>query len=281
MSSFNRNSTHNFIYNNQNQKLISLPNIAPPPSTQATPSSNQRNTAIMASTPIRVGLIGLSASAKTAWASKAHLPYLLSPLGRSKYQIVALLNSSESAARAAIDAYSLPPSTRAYGDPAALAADPEVDLVVCATRVDKHYATVIDSVKAGKDVFVEWPLAENGVLARELAREVERTGARSVVGVQGVRAPVAVALKKLVEEGRIGKVVSSELRIFGGLNDRVGLPEGLAYFVERQVGGNIYTIGFAHSKLVVVLSSGIKADMCPDSFRHGPRRAGRTGLDKR
>ena len=28
---------------------------------------------------VRVALIGLSASAKTAWASKAHLPYLLSP----------------------------------------------------------------------------------------------------------------------------------------------------------------------------------------------------------
>ncbi|KAK7000168.1 hypothetical protein R3P38DRAFT_3616718 [Favolaschia claudopus] len=30
--------------------------------------------------PIRNGLIGLSASAKTAWASAAHLPYLLSPI---------------------------------------------------------------------------------------------------------------------------------------------------------------------------------------------------------
>ncbi len=198
---------------------------------------------------IRVALIGLSASAKTAWASKAHLPYLFSSLGRSKYEVVALLNSSVAAAHAAIKAYDLPASTRAYGNPAELAADPEVDFVVCTTRVDKHYETVIESVRAGKDVFVEWPLAENGRVARALAREIAAAGGRSVVGAQGVRAPVAVRLRALLEEGKIGRVLSSELRVFGGLNDRANVPEGLAYFTEREVGGNIYTIGLAHGKL--------------------------------
>jgi len=199
--------------------------------------------------PIRVAIIGLSSSAKTAWASRAHLPYLLSPLGRSKYQIVALLNSSIPAARAAIAAYDLPDTTRAYGDPAALAADGEVDLVVCTTRVDKHYETVLDSVKAGKDVFVEWPLAHDAQHARELAELAHKAGGRSVVGAQGVRAPVALKLRALLEEGKIGRVVSAELRVFGGLNDRVKTPEGLGYFTERKVGGNIYTIGFAHSEI--------------------------------
>ncbi|KAG7285664.1 hypothetical protein NEMBOFW57_007957 [Staphylotrichum longicolle] len=197
-------------------------------------------------TPIRVAIIGLSSSAKTAWASRAHLPYLLSPLGRSKYQIVALLNSSVSAARAAIAAYNLPDSTRAYGDPAALRADDEVDLVVCTTRVDKHYETVLDSVRAGKDVFVEWPLAHDAQHARELAEQARKAGGKTVVGAQGVRAPITLKLRGLLEEGRIGRVVSAELRVLWGVNDRVKVPEGLAYFTERKVGGNIYTIGFAH-----------------------------------
>jgi hypothetical protein len=51
-----------------------------------------------------------------------------------------------------------------------------------------------------------------------------------------------------LETGRIGKVLSSELRVFGGLNDRKVLPEGLAYFTDRSVGGNVYTIGFSHRK---------------------------------
>lgn len=75
--------------------------------------------------PIRVGMIGLSARAKTSWASTAHLPYLLqAPEG--KYIIIALCNSSVSAAQAAIEAYSLPASTKAYGNPDDLAHDQEV-----------------------------------------------------------------------------------------------------------------------------------------------------------
>ncbi|KAL2018415.1 hypothetical protein VTK56DRAFT_834 [Thermocarpiscus australiensis] len=197
--------------------------------------------------PIRVALIGLSASAKTAWASGAHLPYLLSARGRARYQIVALLNSSADAARAAIAAYGLDPATtRAYGDPAALAADPDVDLVVCSTRVDRHYETVRAALERGKDVYVEWPLAQDALHARELAEAARRAGGVSVVGLQGVKAPVAVKVRELLEAGRIGKVVSSELRAFGGLNDREIAPEGLSYFMERKVGGNIFTIGFAH-----------------------------------
>ncbi|AEO55729.1 hypothetical protein MYCTH_2299852 [Thermothelomyces thermophilus ATCC 42464] len=196
---------------------------------------------------IRVAIIGLSSSAKTAWASRAHLPYLFSSRGRSKYEVVALLNSTAEAARAAAAAYGLPlETTRTYGDPAELAADDGVDLVVCTTRVDKHYATVLDSVRRGKDVFVEWPLAQDGRLARELADEAAKAGVRTIVGLQGGKAPVVAKLREVLESGRIGKVLSSELRVFGGLNDRHGVPQSLSYFTQREVGGNVYTIGFAH-----------------------------------
>ena len=73
---------------------------------------------------IRVGMIGLSARAKTAWATSAHLPYLQASGG--KYAITALCNSSVSAAQSAIEAYNLPASTKAYGNPQDLAEDPEV-----------------------------------------------------------------------------------------------------------------------------------------------------------
>ncbi|KAM7194678.1 hypothetical protein V8F20_007870 [Naviculisporaceae sp. PSN 640] len=198
---------------------------------------------------IRVALIGLSSSAKsgTSWASGAHLPYLISERGRSKFQIVALLNSSVQAAKDAIAAYNLPPETRAYGDPSALAADSDVDLVVCNTRVDKHYETVYPSVAAGKGVYVEWPLASNAKQARELAELAKKSGSRAIIGVQGRVAPIALKIRELLDQGRIGKVLSSELRATGGTSDRERLPEGLAYFYKREVGGNLHTISFAHT----------------------------------
>ncbi|KAI1767909.1 NAD(P)-binding protein [Hypoxylon sp. FL1150] len=198
--------------------------------------------------PIRTAIIGLSISAPNNWARHAHLPYLLSPEGKAKFQIVALCNSSVDAAQHAIDFFQLSPETRAYGDPEALAADPDVQLVVCATRADKHYETILPSVRRGKDAYVEWPLAQNAALAGELAalaREKGKEG-RTMVGLQGWYAPAVVKVRELVRSGRVGKVLSSEVRGAGGTNDRAMMPPALKYFADRKVGGNPFTIGFGH-----------------------------------
>jgi predicted dehydrogenase len=57
--------------------------------------------------PIRVGLIGLSKSSAVSWASVAHLPYLLSPRGKARFEIAALCNSTAESARKAVDAFGL------------------------------------------------------------------------------------------------------------------------------------------------------------------------------
>ncbi|KAF5986354.1 transcription co-repressor GAL80 [Fusarium coicis] len=196
--------------------------------------------------PIRTALIGLSSSAKTSWASNTHLQYLNSPLGRSKYQIVALQNSSLQAAKNAIAHYNLPPETKAYGTPEDLAADKDVELVVVATRVDVHHSSALPSVKAGKNLYVEWPLAQDVTHARELVDAVREKGAKTIVGLQGRYAPPIKKLRGLVMEGRIGKIVSAELYASGGTNDREILPPSLEYFTQRAVGGNIFTIGLGH-----------------------------------
>ncbi|KAJ7124350.1 hypothetical protein C8R44DRAFT_980659 [Mycena epipterygia] len=196
--------------------------------------------------PIRVALIGLSASAKTSWASSAHLPYFLSPRGLARFQIVALCNSSVDAARAAISAFNLASETRAYGSPADLAADADVELVVCCTRVDVHHETVRPSLAAGKMVYCEWPLAQDLEHVRDLAQLTREKQVRTMVGLQGRAAPIVRRLRELLEDGRIGKVVSAEVRGAGGSNDREVLPKSLEYFTQRAVGGNVFTIGFGH-----------------------------------
>lgn len=202
--------------------------------------------------PIRLAIIGLSSSAVTSWASSAHIPYLLSARGRIKYNIVALCNSSVESAKKAIRAYDLDvDKTRAYGDPAALAADPDIDLVLCCTRVDTHYDLIKPSIEAGKAAFVEWPLTHDIARSRELADLAARKGIHTMVGLQGRLAPVALKLKELVHGGSLGKILSSEVRAHGGTVDRETIVEGLGYFAEKRVGGNIFMIGFAHSKLSI------------------------------
>jgi len=201
--------------------------------------------------PIRVALIGLSASAKVNWAEQGHLPYLQSSRGKSHYEIVALLNSSVQAAEAAREHYKLPTTVKTYGNPDDLAADPDVDLVVCNTRVDTHIGTTAPSLRKGKAVYIEWPLAENyDVAVDELLGGRDEAHARvdaSTIGLQGRVSPIALKLKEVLKSGRIGKVLSSDVRAFGNLGRRDSVSESVAYFADRKVGGNHITIAFAHT----------------------------------
>lgn len=197
--------------------------------------------------PIRLAIIGLSSSAVTSWASSAHLPYLLSSRGRTKYNIVALCNSSVESAKKAISTYGLDiERTRAYGDPKVLAADPDVDLVLCCTRVDTHYDLIKPSVEAGKAVFVEWPLTHDAARSRDLAELAAEKGGLTMVGLQGRLAPVIPKVREILHGGSLGKMLSSEVRAHGGTIDRETIAEGLGYFAEKNIGGNIFMIGFAH-----------------------------------
>lgn len=199
--------------------------------------------------PLRTAIIGLSSGATTNWAAAAHLPSLLSPSGKIVFVINALCNSSTTAASNAIETYNLDLSTvKPYGDPASLAADPDIDLVLCNTRVDKHLETVLPSLLAGKDVYIEWPIASNQSQINELLAAAAKGGGRVAVGLQGRFAPPVVRVKEILASGRIGKLLSSEVRFFGGTRDREILPVGLKYFAERNIGGNPITIGFGHGE---------------------------------
>ncbi|RAK95365.1 Gfo/Idh/MocA family protein [Aspergillus ibericus CBS 121593] len=201
----------------------------------------------MSVTPVRTALIGLSASAVTAWAADAHLPALQSPSGQALIQITALCNSSVAAAESAIRTYHLDPATvKAYGSPDDLAADPTVDLVICTTRVDKHYETVLASVRAGKSVYIEWPISSTVAEVEELLSVARASGASVAVGLQARFAPPVLKVKEILRSGQLGRLLSTEVRGFAGTQARDVLPIGLKYFAQKKVGGNPITIGFGH-----------------------------------
>ncbi|KAJ4351067.1 hypothetical protein N0V95_004171 [Ascochyta clinopodiicola] len=194
--------------------------------------------------PIRVALVGLSASAKATWAADAHLPYLLSTRGKHHYELVALLNSSVEAAESAKATFNLSADVKTYGDPSKLAADPDIDLVVVNTRADVHFPVAEPSVRAGKGVFIEWPLTES--LAKAVEMTKGQTYPNSIVGLQGRVAPLTLRLKEILATGVIGKVLNSQIRAYGNLMSRDSLPESLTYFVDRRVGGHPINIHYGH-----------------------------------
>jgi predicted dehydrogenase len=195
--------------------------------------------------PIRVALAGLSSSAKVTWAADAHLSYLLSPFGKKHYQLIALLNSSTEAAQAAKKTFHLSEDVKTYGDAITLAEDPDIDLLVVCTRVDVHFSVAEPSLKAGKALYIEWPLTQDLTSAQYLANLISDPR-NSIIGLQGRVAPITLRLKDILALGTIGKVLSSQVRAFGTLMQRDTLPESLAYFTERKVGGHPINIHYGH-----------------------------------
>jgi predicted dehydrogenase len=213
---------------------------------------------------IRVCLIGLNApppgtASGTNWAAGGHLPYLSSS---DNYELVALQNSSAARAAEAIKAYGLDADTKAYGTPEGMfsssslghlltrtevASDPEIDLVVSCIRVDRHASSLIPSIEGGKDVFTEWPMEADLTKAKALADAVKQQHGkvRHVVGVQGRYNPLASKLRDMIAAGAIGNVESSTFvaHAYGGAS----LPSPVDYFADKKVGGNPFTIVFAHS----------------------------------
>ena len=127
-----------------------------------------------------------------------------------------------------------------------LAADENVDLVVCSTRVDSHFMPVKPSIIAGKAIFVEWPLEASLAIAREMTTLAKKHNAPTIVGLQGAFAPEVRKLKEVIDSGRIGPVVSSSW--IASLGNGGGVErKNVRYFVDRKVGGNVVSIAVGHS----------------------------------
>ncbi|PNP37668.1 hypothetical protein TGAMA5MH_10436 [Trichoderma gamsii] len=195
---------------------------------------------------IKVGLVGLSSRSKSQWGPMSHLPYFLSARGKEKFQVVAVQNSSAESAQQAIKDFGLPPTARAYGNPEEMAADQDVQLVVNLTGVLSHYPGALPSIKAGKDAFIEWPLADSLEHVREIVALASDKNIRTGIGLQGRFAPPFLKIKEVLASGQCGKVLSSEIKAAFPHNSRDVLPVGWDFFAAMKYGVNSYTIGFGH-----------------------------------
>lgn len=146
----------------------------------------------------------------------------------------------------AVTRHNLPASTKTYDNPEALAQDPDVDLIVCCVRVDRHYELMRPAVKAGKNAFVEWPLASNLQQAEELLTIAQQTGSKTVVGLQARPSPYIQKIKSLVANKTIGDLLSVNINFDVGFPGDVEAP-GIDYMAKKASGASYLTILFGHT----------------------------------
>jgi len=97
-----------------------------------------------------------------------------------------------------------------YDDYRKLLADPKVDAVVLATPHTQHAQQIVAAAKAGKHVFSEKPFALTAKSARAVVRACAEAGVTLGVGFNWRFQPALQEIKRLVDTGKLGKLLHLE-----------------------------------------------------------------------
>lgn len=154
----------------------------------------------------RIGIVGARAG-HGSWGSRAHVPALKDAQG---FELKAICTAHEDTAAAAAQEYGV---ELAFHDYKAMAASPDVDMVVVAVNKAKHLEVVNAALEAGKDIFCEWPLGIDFAEAKGMEQASRNKGVRTIIGLQGRSDPTVRYMRELIADGWIGEVVSASLTV--------------------------------------------------------------------
>lgn len=99
---------------------------------------------------------------------------------------------------------------------------------------------------AGKDVFTEWPLARTLVEAEEFVALAKEKNLRTLVGLQARQSPAILKAKELIEQGKLGKVLGTQM--FGhGVGWGAMCPDFMQYSLDKENGATLASIPFLHA----------------------------------
>jgi UDP-2-acetamido-3-amino-2,3-dideoxy-glucuronate N-acetyltransferase len=84
--------------------------------------------------------------------------------------------------------------------------DPEIDAVVLATPAERHHGMVMAALEAGKDVFVEKPLALDAADGIEMVESAHERGAILMVGHLLRYHPAILKIQSMIAEGTLGRL---------------------------------------------------------------------------
>ncbi len=99
----------------------------------------------------------------------------------------------------------------------AILADPDVEGVLITTPHSLHAEQVVAAARAGKHVFVDKPFALTVADAQRATQACHRTRVVLAVGHQRRRQPASRALKRLLDEGAMGRTAQIEGNFSGSL----------------------------------------------------------------
>lgn len=102
----------------------------------------------------------------------------------------------------------------------------DIDVVDICTPNNLHKEIAIAAAKAGKAILCEKPLAMNTVEGREMVAAVEAAQVPNMVWYNYRRIPAVTLAKRLIDEGRLGKIYHYRAKFLQDWTIKADLPQG-------------------------------------------------------
>lgn len=145
--------------------------------------------------PVRWGILATGGIARTFAADLALVP---------DAELVAVGSRAQASADAFGEQFGVP---HRHGSYAALAADPDVDVVYVATPHPGHRDAALLAVEAGKAVLVEKPFTMDGGAAREVVAAARARGVLCVEAMWTRFLPHVARIREILAAGTLGRIV--------------------------------------------------------------------------
>ncbi|MFI5253644.1 MAG: Gfo/Idh/MocA family protein [Bacteroidota bacterium] len=143
---------------------------------------------------IKIGIVGLG------WVSQVfHIPQLLKI---EDVEIVGVCDKNKERARFIAERFNI---KKYYNDYDQLLKS-DTDVIFVCTSTDAHCAITKAALEAGKDVFVEKPIARLHSEAEEMAECARVNKRKLMVGMNNRFRPDSMILKSFIDKGELGKV---------------------------------------------------------------------------
>jgi predicted dehydrogenase len=152
----------------------------------------------------------------------------------------AVLHACASRSQASADEFATKHGfAKAYASYEALLADPAVEIVYIATPHSFHCDNILMCLEAGKHVLSEKPMVVNSKQAEQCIAKAKEKGLFLMEGMWTRFFPTTRAVRKLVQEGAIGKVISVTASL--GFKSESHFNERL--FKPQLAGGALFDVG--------------------------------------
>jgi predicted dehydrogenase len=187
-------------------------------------------------------------------------------------KLVAANRTNEAALNEFVERY----SGVGYTDYKDLLADASVDAVVIATPHDLHTDIVIESIRAGKHILLEKPMAPTLDECRRMLQAAQDSPIKMMVGHVNHFAPAYQVAKELIESGEMGEVIMGTATMQKYWFE----PNRRGWHLDRDTGGGVWlTVGIhALDRLTWLIDSPVTGVSAQFATRFHDQQADDVGL---